>query len=184
MFAVNLEAAREIARQVRLRNIGGIVVVDFIDMVDEAHRLAVAEELRTALADDKAKCNVLPMSELCLVQFTRKRVGNDMLSFLVKPCSACSGKGYVQDDVFIITQIRAAILDCFAEGYTSAIIDVNEKIMQKILTEKMFAFELQNRWQDKRIYFVPHKTYKEDHYVVKGDNASVLTLSDKAQILY
>ena len=81
-------------------------------------------------------------------------------------------------------QIRSAILDCFAEGYTSAIIDLNENVMQKILTEKIFATELKTRWQDKRIYFVPHKTYKEDHYVVKGDNSSILTLSDKAQILY
>ena len=71
---VNLEAAREIARQVRLRNIGGIVVVDFIDMAEEEHRLRVTAELTARLAGDKAKCRVLPMSDLCLTQFTRKRV--------------------------------------------------------------------------------------------------------------
>ena len=93
VFSVNLAAAREIARQVRLRNIGGIVVVDFIDMTEEAHREAVTAELTECLSKDKAKCHVLPMSELCLTQFTRKRVGCDVLSYLVKPCPRCRGNG-------------------------------------------------------------------------------------------
>ncbi len=184
VFAVNLEAAKEIARQVRLRNVGGIVVVDFIDMLSEEHRHAVTETLSSRLALDKAKCHVLPMSELCLTQFTRKRVGNDMQSMLVKPCSHCEGKGYAPDDIFVITQIRADILDCFADGYTAAIIELNEGIMRKILSEGLFSIEAKARWKDKRIYFVPHKTYKEDQYSVRGDTVSVLRLPDNAQILY
>ena len=184
VFAVNLAAAREIARQVRLRNIGGIVVVDFIDMVNEEHKAAVTEELKACLAQDKAKCNVLPMSELCITQFTRKRVGNDMHSFLVKPCPHCSGIGYMHDDIFVITRLRSAILDCFVGDYTAAIIDVNQNIMHKILNERIFAIELKTRWKDKRIYFIPHKTYKEDHFTVRGSIDSVLTLPDNAQILY
>ncbi len=184
VFAVNLAAAKEIARQVRLRNVGGIIVVDFIDMVNEEHRLAVTEELQNCLARDKAKCNVLPMSEFCLTQFTRKRVGNEARTFLVKPCPHCAGMGYVHDDIFVITRLREAILDCFADGYTSAIIDLNEGIMKKILTEGMFSLEAKNRWRNNRIYFVPHKTYKEEHFTVRGDNSGVLNLPDKAQILY
>ncbi len=184
VFAVNLEAAKEIARQVRLRNIGGIVVVDFIDMVEEAHRLAVTEELQKWLAEDKAKCNVLPMSELCLTQFTRKRVGGEVLSFFVKACPHCEGKGYVHDDIFVITRLRAEILSCFADGYTSAIIELNEGIMKKILSEGLFRIEANARWKNKRVYFVPHKTYKEEYFTVRGDNAAVLKLPDKAQILY
>lgn len=184
VFAVNLAAAREIARQVRLRNVGGIVVVDFIDMTEEAHRAAVTEELKACLALDNAKCNVLPMSELCLTQFTRKRVGNAVLSYLVKPCPHCAGMGYVHEDIFVITRLRAAILDCFADGYTAAIIDLNEGIMKKILSEGLFSVEAKGRWKNKRVYFIPHKTYKEEHFTVRGDNATVLTLSDKAQILY
>ena len=184
VFAVNLEAAEEIARQVRLRNVGGIVVVDFIDMTEEAHRLAVTEKLQTLLAQDKAKCNVLPMSELCLTQFTRKRVGREALSYLVKPCPHCNGKSYVHEDIFVVMRIRDAILDCFASGYTSAIIELNENIMRKILNERLFAKELATRWKTTRIYMVPHKTYKEEHFTVRGDNATVLRLPDKAQILY
>ena len=184
VFAVNLCAAKEIARQVRLRNIGGIVVVDFIDMAQEAHRQAVTEALKTALSTDKAKCNVLEMSELCLTQFTRKRVGRAVSSYLVKSCPNCNGRGVVQDDIFVVTRIRSAILNCFAEGYTTAIIELNDWIMRKILHEGMLSIEAQGRWRDKRVYFVPHKTYKEDYFTVRGDNATVVKLPDKAQILY
>ncbi len=183
-FNVNLKAAKEIARQVRLRNIGGIVVVDFIDMSEEAHRLAVTAELRERLALDTAKCNVLPMSELCLTQFTRKRVGHDVLSFLEKPCPNCSGKGYVHEDIFVITRIRATLFDCFANGYHSAIVELNYKIMQKILSERVFAKELSEAWNGKRIYLVPHKTYRDDYFSVRGDNSNVLSLPNTAQILY
>lgn len=184
VFAVNLEAAKEIARQVRLRNIGGIVVVDFIDMIDEEHKEAVTEELKKYLALDKAKCNVLPMSELCLTQFTRKRVGNEAMSFLIKPCAHCGGMGEVHEDIFTIMQIRAAILDCFADGYNAAVVELHEGIMHKILSEGVFSIEANNRWKDKRVYFIPHKTYKEEFYTVRGDNSNVLHLPDKAQILY
>ena len=184
VFAVNLEAAKEIARQVRLRNIGGIVVVDFIDMASEEHRTAVTEELRAHLAKDKAKCNVLPMSELCLTQFTRKRLGNDIPSMLSKPCPHCRGIGHVHEDIFVITRIRAAMLDCFAEGYTAAIIDLNVDIMQKILREGLFRIEAGARWKDKRVYFIPHKTYKEEFFSVRGERGEILKLPDNAQILY
>lgn len=184
VFAVNLEAAREIARQVRLRNIGGIVVVDFIDMLSETHKEAVTAELTACLALDKAKCNVLPMSELCITQFTRKRLGNNVLSYLVKPCAHCSGIGHVHEDIFVVTRMRAAILDCFADGYTTAIVDLNESIMKKILSQGMLSVEAKNRWKDKRVYFIPHKTYKEDYYTVRGEKEKILSLPDIAQILY
>lgn len=184
VFSMNLAAAEEIARQVRLRNIGGIVAVDFIDMTEEAHKLAVTEELKKHLAYDTAKCNVLPMSELCITQFTRKRIGSEVLSYLVKPCPCCNGIGHVHEDIFVITRLRAAILDCFAEGYTAAIIELNERIMQKILSEGLFSVEAKNRWMDKRVYFIPHKTYKEEYFSVRGDTAKVLQLPNKAQILY
>lgn len=183
VFAVNLEAAAEIARQVRLRNIGGIIVVDFIDMAEEEHRLAVTEELKKHLSLDKAKCNVLPMSELCLTQFTRKRVGNAVLSYLVKPCQHCQGKGHVPDDIFVLTRLRAKILDCFADGNTAAVVEVNEGILHKIVSEGVFAKEAKGRWKDKKIYFIPHKTYKEDYFYIRGEKGDVADLPENAQQL-
>lgn len=184
VFAVNLEAAKEIARQVRLRNIGGIVVVDFIDMLDEMHKEKVTEVLTEYLAADKAKCHVLPMSELCLTQFTRKRVGNDVSTYLVKPCEHCKGNGHVHDDTFVITRIRADLLDCFANGFNAAIVELNEGIMRKILSEGLFTPEVKGRWKNKRVYLVPHRTYKEQYFSVRGDNSGVLNLPDNAKILY
>lgn len=184
VFSVNLAAAREIARQVRLRNIGGIVVVDFIDMTEEAHKEAVTAELTACLARDKAKCHVLPMSELCLTQFTRKRVGFDVLSYLVKPCAHCHSVGYVPEDIFVVTRIRADILDCFASGYHSAVVELNEGICRRILSEGLLKTEAEGAWRNKRVYLIPHKTFQEFQYSVRGDNSGVLHLPDKAQILY
>ena len=152
VFAVNLSAA------------------DFIDMTDEAHRLAVNEKLETLLAKDKAKCKILPMSELCLTQFTRKRVGREVLSYLVKPCPHCEGKSYVHEDIFVVSRIREAILDCFAKGYTAVIIELNDSIMRKILSERLFEKELSTRWKNLRVYMVPHRTYKEERFTVRGDD--------------
>ena len=184
VFKVNAEAAVEIARQVRLRNIGGIVVVDFIDMEEEAHKEKITEILREKLALDKAKCNVLPMSELCLTQFTRKRVGNDSSAILTKTCQHCKGNGYLHNDFFVIAKIRSELLNLFADGFNSAIVDLNEGLMQKILSEGIFTSEIKNRWKDKRIYLISHRTYKEECISVRGDNSEVLTLPDKAKLLY
>jgi ribonuclease G len=180
VFEVNLRAAKEIARQVRLRNIGGIVVVDFIDMFDETHKQKITDTLREYLSADKAKCNVLPMSELCITQFTRKRVGKDLATSLIKPCPHCHGNGSVHNDLFMFTQLRDDLLDCFFEGYQSAIVDLNEGMAKKILQEGVFSEEQQTQWKNKRIYLIPHKTFKEHTYHIRGENNRFPTLSEKA----
>ena len=159
-------------------------MVDFIDMAEESHKEAVTAELTACLARDKAKCHVLPMSELCITQFTRKRVGFDVLSYLVKPCAHCHGVGYVPEDIFVVTRIRADILDCFASGYHSAVVELNEGICKRILSEGLLKTEAEGAWRNKRVYLIPHKTFQDFQYSVRGDNSGVLHLPDKAQILY
>lgn len=183
VFETNLLAAREVARLVRLRNIGGIVAVDFIDMQDEAHRAAVGEELINALSVDKAKTRVYPMNELCVTLFTRKRTRGDLLSFLMQPCRHCAG-GYVLSDTFIEMRIRGAIMDCFAEGYGTAVVELNRELLKKILSERVLTQEVRGRWKEKRVYCIPHSTWNAEKFTVRGDNAVVLTLPDDAQILY
>lgn len=183
-FAVNLAAAKEVARQVRLRNVGGLVVVDFIDMDLAEHKRAVTEALSEALLRDKAKCKVLPMSELCLVEFTRKRIGSEVQSYFFKPCEHCASRGFIQADVIIVSRLRADVMDVFADGYKAAIVELNEGLMQRILRERWLSEEVAEEWRDKRVYLVPHKTYEEERFTVRGDNSGVLTLPDKAQILY
>lgn len=184
VFSTNLLAAHEIARQVRLRNIGGIIIVDFINMELEEHRQAVVNELEDALKADRAKCNVLGMNQLGLVEFTRKKKRKESISLLEKKCPYCQGDGVIFSNDYIILQIRAALLDVFADGYNSAIVDLNVEIMSYILQRGSLSRDVQKIWKDKRIYVIPHKTYHQEYFNVRGDNNLVLDLPDKAKILY
>jgi len=96
IFKTNLEAAQAIARQLRLRNLGGIIVVDFIDMVREDHRESVLAEFRKQLACDRVKTMALGFSPLGLVEMTRKRIRESLAHMLCEPCASCEGKGIVK----------------------------------------------------------------------------------------
>lgn len=95
-LTINVEAAREVARQLRLRDLGGIVVVDFIDMAEPRNRRQVMEELHAALARDRAKTTVLGMSEFGLVQITRQRQRRSLETQLTEACPQCAGSGRVR----------------------------------------------------------------------------------------
>ena len=93
VFKTNLEAAHAIARQLRLRNLGGIIILDFIDMENEEHQRAVLAELKKALARDRTKISVSEFSALGLVEMTRKRTRESLAHVLCEPCPACGGRG-------------------------------------------------------------------------------------------
>lgn len=108
VYHTNLAAAREIARQVKLRNIGGLFVVDFIDMAEEGHRRALVQELEKALQSDAAPHRVLPMSDFGLVEFTRKRSGAELSSFVIQPCPVCGyGRDYSNDFYMLLCYSEA-----------------------------------------------------------------------------
>jgi ribonuclease E len=98
VYRNNLEAAEEVARQLRLRDIGGIIVIDFIDMEIRENRDKVAGALRNALARDKTRTQVFDISELGLVEMTRKRVSEGLLETLSTECAVCGGRGVMLDD--------------------------------------------------------------------------------------
>jgi len=97
VFRNNLEAADEVARQLRLRDIGGIIVIDFIDMEAKSNREAVAAALREALSRDKTRSQVFDISELGLVEMTRKRVSEGLLESVSSICTLCEGRGIILD---------------------------------------------------------------------------------------
>ncbi len=101
VFRNNLEAAEEIARQLRLRDIGGIIVIDFIDMEIKANREQVTAAFRDALARDKTRTQVFDISELGLVEMTRKRVSEGLVESLSDTCPTCGGRGFVLDDTLL-----------------------------------------------------------------------------------
>jgi ribonuclease E len=98
VYRNNLEAAEEVARQLRLRDIGGIIVIDFIDMEIRENRDKVAAALRNALARDKTRTQVFDISELGLVEMTRKRISEGLLETLSTECTVCNGRGVTLDD--------------------------------------------------------------------------------------
>jgi ribonuclease G len=110
IFKTNLEAAGAIARQLRLRNLGGIVIADFIDMVREDHREAVLEEFRKQLSKDRVKTQVSGYSALGLVEMTRKRTRESLAHMLCEPCAVCEGKGIVKTARTVCYDILREIL--------------------------------------------------------------------------
>ncbi len=115
VYRINLEAAAEVARQLRLRNLGGIIVVDFIDMEVEEHRAALLEALRTELAKDRARTLVGPVGPFGLVQLTRKRTERSLERALTQPCPVCAGLGRIKSPETMCLEVRRAVLRVAAE---------------------------------------------------------------------
>ncbi|WDV44679.1 Rne/Rng family ribonuclease [Clostridiaceae bacterium M8S5] len=109
VFQTNLEASKEIARQIRLRNIGGIIIIDFIDMYSEEDDNKVLEELEKNLKKDRIRTTVLGMTKLGLVEMTRKKTGKRLSSRLLRYCPYCGGKGKIQSEYEIVRQIESEV---------------------------------------------------------------------------
>ncbi len=184
VFMTNLLAAKEIARQVRLRNISGIIVVDFIDMDSEQHRAEVLDILKDSLKSDRTKCNVIGMTGLGLVEFTRKKTRKDISSFLLKPCVHCSGEGRTFSDDYIMMKIRSDIVELLGRGYDSVIVELNVSIANYISERTFGDMDRHTMWENKRIYLIPHKTFHEEQYTVRGENSAVLDLPENARLLF
>ncbi len=110
IFKTNLEAAQAIARQLRLRNLGGIIIIDFIDMVEPEHRRKVLGALEKALAGDHARTQVCDVSTLGLVEMTRKRTRESLEHVLCKPCPTCGGRGSIKSPETVCYEIFREIL--------------------------------------------------------------------------
>jgi ribonuclease G len=105
IFKTNLEAVKEIAYQIRLRNLGGIIIIDFIDMEKEENRKKLFTVFQEAMAKDRAKTTILEVSELGLIQMTRKRVRESLQRVLCEPCHYCDGKGFVKSPTTVCYEI-------------------------------------------------------------------------------
>ncbi len=106
IYAVNLEAASEAARQIRLRNLGGIIIIDFIDMKERRHRNAIYEKMVEEMAHDKAKNHILPISTLGILQMTRQRQQESLSSNLYTDCPYCRGRGIVKSATTMSVELQ------------------------------------------------------------------------------
>jgi ribonuclease E len=141
--ANNLEAAEEIVHQLRLRDIGGIVVIDFIDMMVEANREAVLRRLIECLMRDRTKHQVAEVTSLGLVQLTRKRVGQGLIEAFTTDCENCQGRGYIVHSEPVKKDINAAIVAESPEGWYDHFIGASHELDDGSKIDKIEADDKQ-----------------------------------------
>lgn len=131
---INFDAAREIVRQLRLRDIGGIIVVDFIDLYDDQNKKKLFDELRKEFRKDRAKVTVLPMSDFGLVQITRQRIRQNIIHRMSDQCPMCKGSGHVQSKMAFMTEIELWLQRYTGTGGTRIIILRTNPLIRNYLT--------------------------------------------------
>lgn len=143
ILKTNLEAIKEIAHQLRIRNCGGIIIIDFIDMEKLAHREKVLHQLQAELQNDFAKTTVVSMSELGLVEMTRKRIRPSLVSSLCEPCSYCEGKGYIKRKSTVAQEIFTALERevLRSKAGTNAMVHCHSAVADWIYAEEQEALE-------------------------------------------
>lgn len=136
ILETNLEAVDEVAKQLRLRNVGGIVIIDLIDMRSKRDQMKVLQRLRSCLRKDKAKTNILPISEIGLVQMTRQRVQESANKALYESCPICSGLGSIKSGTSVILEVMREARNIVAKKKIESIkIILHPKVADRLLTE-------------------------------------------------
>ncbi|MBN8702016.1 MAG: Rne/Rng family ribonuclease [Bacteroidetes bacterium] len=141
---VNLEAATEIARQLRLRDMGGIIVVDFIDMHSPENRKVLYQKIKDEMRTDKAKHNILPPSKFGLVQITRERVRPEMNIVTVEKCPTCAGSGEIQASVLLIDQIENSLRNILIQNKEATVTVCVHPFIEAYITKGLLS--LKRKW--------------------------------------
>src|SRR5215510_12479104 len=167
--ANNLEACDEVARQLRLRNIGGIIVIDLVDMDKEANRRKVWDAFHKALSRDRARTNVTKISELGLVEMTRKRTRESLVQLLTEPCPTCEGSGVVKSVTTVAYEILREVRRSGTLVDTDKIeIECAPRVAEVLSKqERDYLDHLQKRFQ-KLITVVGQKGWKPDQFRIAG----------------
>jgi ribonuclease G len=167
LFKTNLEAAQAIARQLRLRNLGGMILIDFIDMVDVEHQRQVLRALERALARDRTKVHVSEMSPLGLVELTRKRTRESLEHVLCQPCPICQGRGVLKTPQTMCYEIFREILresrQFGAAGYT---IVASQAVIDLLMDEEATSFLGLQEFIRRPIQLKVEPTYHLEQYDV------------------
>jgi ribonuclease G len=165
----NLEACREVARQLRLRNIGGIIVIDFVDMDKEANRKKVWDELHRALAGDRSRCNVTKISELGLVEMTRKRTRESLHQLLSEPCPTCEGSGVVKSTTTVANELLREVRRIGSLIEADVIEAECAPRVAELLAqyERDFIDDLEKKFQ-KKVEIMGVRGYRQDQFKVTG----------------
>jgi len=168
ILKTNLEAAKEIAHQLRFRNIGGIIVIDFISMEEKSNQQTVHTALKDALSKDKAKTNVLPMSELGLMEMTRKRNRPSLIKLLTEPCMYCEGRGRIKSRKEVCYEILREIEreSIFSGKNGDVCVLVNPSIGNMLRGEEYNSLKAMEKRTKKRITIEQKKDFYPEQYEV------------------
>lgn len=174
---VNLEAAVEVARQLRLRDMGGIIVIDFIDLHNPDNRKLLFNKIREEMKNDRAKHNILPPSKFGLVQITRQRVRPEMNITTVEKCPCCSGTGEVQASILLEDEIENTLRYIFQEQNEAAVTLVVHPFIEAYLTKGLIS--KRRKWQLKyrkniKVKASPSMAYLEFKFFNKNEEEIVI----------
>ena len=177
VLEVNLEAATEVARQLRLRDMGGIIVVDFIDMNQGANRRKLYEKLKTEMTRDRAKHSILPPSKFGLVQITRQRVRPEMNVQILEKCPSCEGTGEIRPSVLLTDDIENNISYLIREQNEKYLSLFVHPYIYAFLTKGFFSVKWDWRYRYKRwIHLKPQSSYHFLEYHFFNKNADEIKM--------
>ncbi len=164
---INLEAVKEVAYQLRLRNIGGIIIIDFIDMTAAENREKVLAALSEALRQDKAKSTIVRMSEIGLVEMTRKRVRESLGQVLTEPCPYCKARGVVKSEITIANEVLRAIARTLSRGSSGQVlINLNPGVADYLYEAQTSEIERIERAYNTQVIPVAREGYHREHYEI------------------
>ena len=167
VYRTNLEAAQAVARQLRLRNLGGIIIIDFIDMNDPEHRRQVLRQLEKSLSRDHAKTTVYEFSPLGLVEMTRKRTTESLERQLCEPCQACSGRGTIKTMETVCYEIFREITRAVRQFEAEKLLVLaSPKVVGKILDEESAAVAELEEFIGKQIRLQADEQYGQEQFDV------------------
>lgn len=167
IFKTNLEAAQVIARQLRLRNLGGIIIIDFIDMVSDDHKQQVLQALERHLAKDHSKTKISEVSSLGLVEMTRKRTRESLEHILCEPCSACEGRGVLKTAETTCLEIfREIIREVRQYNVQRLLVLASNEVVERLLDEEADALAELENFLHVAIKFRAEAQYNQEQYDV------------------
>ncbi|HET6588097.1 MAG TPA: ribonuclease G [Oleiagrimonas sp.] len=167
VYRTNLEAAQAVARQVRLRNLGGIIIIDFIDMTDAEHKRQVLRMLEKGLAHDRVKTTVYPMSALGLVEMTRKRTSESLERQLCEPCHICGGRGTLKTAETVTHEIFREITRAVRQFDAGKLmVMASQTVVDRILEENSAALAELEEFIGKDISLHAEEQYTQEQFDV------------------
>jgi ribonuclease G len=169
ILRTNLEAVKEIAYQIRLRNIGGIIIIDFIDMERKESRETVFQALIDALKKDRIKTFAYPISELGLVQITRKRTRHNIVNLLTEICPTCEGSGYIKSRYTVCYEVlRELRSHCSKEGGKRINVYLSPEVASLLYEEEKNSIEFIENTYNTKVNIIANPEFSVDSFQVEG----------------